>query len=789
MIKNYIKMAWRTLLQNKMFSLINILGLAIGMAAAAFIILWVQHEYSFEQFHQHKDRIFEVWNKNIHQGKISNWNVTPKVMASVLKKDYDEIEKTVRVNYDFPILFTYQDKRIKANCNIVDSGFLEVFSFPLIKGDKHTCMNDPSSVVIGKDLAAKLFGDQDPIGKIVKLDNQYDFKISAVLDQLPNNTSFTFECLVPWRFLTNIGGDDTFWGNNSTTTYAMLRENVNVSALQEKIKNLRSRYDKEEPQLETFLYPITRSRLHGVFKNGIETGGRIVLVKTFIAVALFLLIIACVNFMNLSTAKSEKRAKEVGIRKVVGAMRISLIKQFFIESILISCIAGGIAYLIIIGLLPYFNELIDKNLTIDIDNYMLFGIAIVFIVFTGLLAGSYPAVFLSSFNPVSVLKGTFKKVHAFMTPRKVLVIGQFAFSVILIIATLVISQQIKYAQSRDTGFDKDRLIYHMMEGDIEKNYLLIKNELINTGIASSVTKTMSPITEGWSNSNGMQWEGKDPNNKTLIDRFSADDGVAKTLGLQLVAGRDMDLKTYKTDSNATIINESLVKLLGVSHAEQAIGKTINDSGEDWHIIGVVQDFILRSPYRPIVPTMIQGAKSWFQVIHVKYKEDKPMNEALAAAELIFKKYNPEYPFNYTFVDTEYEKKYSDEKRIGRLANLFAGLTIFISCLGLFGLVSYMASSRTKELGLRKVLGASVANVVTLLSKDFLILVAIAFVISSPIAYWLMNKWLADYAYRIEIKWWVFGLAGITILCIAMFTVGIQAIRAALANPAKSIRTQ
>lgn len=788
MLSNYIKIAWRNLVRNWSFSLINVSGLAIGMAAAALIFLWVQQEYSYDQFHKNKGRIYEVWNKDVNNGKINCWNVTPQPMAHAIRKDYDEIDKVVRVNYGSPSLISFGEKRIKANTNVVDSGFLQVFSFPLLKGDKATCLNQGNSIVINNTVAAKLFDDQDPIGKVIKLDNEYLFTITGVLADLPLNTMFDFECLVSYKFMSDHGSENKYWGNNSTATYAMLKPNVSLSRVQEKLKTLRKRYDKDSPEMETFLYPFTRARLHGQFKNGVESGGRITVVHTFTLIAFLLLLIACINFMNLSTARSEKRAKEVGVRKVIGALRFSLIRQFMTESILISFISGCLAFALISYILPVFNDLVGKKLMLDFNDYKLLTAAVSFIVLTGILAGSYPALFLSSFEPVAVLKGTFRKVQALVTPRKVLVVGQFVFSILLIIATLVIRQQIKYGQSRQTGFDKDRLVFHMMEGDLEKNYDLIKNELLQSGLALSVTKTMSPITEGWSNSGGMQWEGKDPKDKTMIDRFCADDAVSKTFGFKVVAGRDIDLNTYKTDSTAALINEATVKLMGYTNPADAIGKIIKDN-LDWHIVGVVKDFILRSPFQPINPTIIQGAKAWFQVIHVKYSNSRSMHETLAATELLFKKYNPEFPFNYSFADVEYEKKYSDEKRISKLSGLFAGLTIFISCLGLFGLVSYMAASRTKELGVRKVLGASVSNIVTLLSKDFLTLVAIAFVIATPLAYWLMNNWLREYPYRISITWWVFAIAGGAIMLIALGTVGFQALRAAVSNPVKSLRTE
>jgi len=779
----------RSLVKNKSFSIINISGLAIGMAAAALILLWVQHEYSFDQFHRNKDRLYQVWNRDVRNGKINCWSTTPKPMAPAIQKDYDEVEKTVRVNYDFPILFTNGEKRIKASCNIVDSGFLQMFTFPLLKGDVNSCLDQGTSVVIGKELAGKLFGTEDPMGKTVKLDNQYLFTVTGVLDELPDNTQFGFECLIPWRFLVNIHQSDDYWPNNSTATYALLKPGVKVTAFQDKLKDLRKRYDQESPEMVTFLYPFTRARLHGVFVDGVETGGRIQIVRIFTAIAFLLLLIACINFMNLSTARSEKRAKEVGIRKVVGAQRISLVRQFLTESVLISFLSGCIAALIVYFSLPAFNELVGKKLQLDFGNPGFLLSASGFILLTGLMAGSYPALFLASFNPVRVLKGTYLKVQALVNPRKILVVSQFIFSIILIMATLIIRQQLLYAQNRQPGYDRDRLVVHFFEGDMEKNYPLIKNELLQSGLAVSVTKTSAPITQGWSNTWGLSWQGKDPDDRTLIDRFCADDAVVRTTGMELLVGRDFDLTKFPTDSTAALINESAARVMGFDRFDQPIGQIVKDNDRDWHIVGVVKDFILHSPFQPTVPMFIAGAKGWFNVMHVRYTKDLPVSQVMEGAEKIFKKYNPEYPFNYSFTDDQYERKFSDERRVSVLAGLFAGLTIFISCLGLFGLVSFMAASRTRELGVRKVLGASAAHVIGLLSREFMMLVIIAFVIASPLAYWIMNKWLENYTYRIDIHGWVFFVSGIAVVLISFATVSFQALKAAAANPIHSLRTE
>jgi ABC-type antimicrobial peptide transport system permease subunit len=783
----FFKIAWRNLLRSKSFSFINISGLAIGMAAAILILLWIQKEVSYDKFHNKKERIFGVWNRYKIDGKVGCWNNTPKVMAAAIQQDYPEIEKTARINFFPPVLMALGEKKLTGRGKIVDSSFLQIFSFPILKGNAKTPLKGMFDIILTEKLAKNFFGNEEAIGKIIRLDNTDNFTVTAVIKDPPDNTKFEFEFLIGWAYMRYKGWDDNYWGNNSIDTYVLLKSASSLASIEPKIKNLRARYDKSDPSIETFLYPLTREHLYGTFENGKESGGRIEIVKLFGIIAAFILLIACINFMNLSTARSEKRAKEVGVRKVVGAQKQSLIFQFLGESVLLAFIAGMIALLIVQFALPAFNELVDKKLFIDFNSLGFWLAGIAFILVTGLLAGSYPAIYLSSFRPIMVLKGSLKAVNALVTPRKVLVIAQFTFAIVLIIATIIVRQQIQNAQERQAGYSKDNLVYHFMEGEVEKNYTLIKNELLANGAAISVTKTSAPITEGWSNTWGIEWQGKNPKDKTLINRFCADDAIVKTIGLQLVAGRDFDLTNFPTDSSAAIINESAVKIMGF---KDPIGQVLKDNDkEDWHVIGVIKDFILTSPYMPVEPIFIAGAKAWFNVIHIKLNGKNTTEKNVALLKEVFKKYNPQYEFNYRFVDEEYAKKFNDEKRTSTLATLFALLTIIISCLGLFGLSSYMAENRVKEIGVRKVLGASVRNITVLLSKDFLKLVLISFVIASPLAYWAMYNWLQPFSYRVTIHWWVFALAGLSAVFIALFTVSYEAIKAAIANPVKSLRTE
>jgi ABC-type antimicrobial peptide transport system permease subunit len=790
MFKNYFKVAFRNLLRNKGFSIINISGLAVGMASAILILLWIQNEVSYDQFYANKDRIYEAWNRAVFSGKLQCWNTTPKVLARTLEHDLPEVQEAVRVNWPNNFLFSVGEKRITEQGNIVDSGFLRMFSFPLLKGDPNTALNDMHSIILTEKFAKKLFGNEEPMGKIIRIENRDNLTVTGVLKDLPNNTRFDFAYLMPWSYLRSqsiYGGDDANWGNNSTRTYVMLKPNATLASVAPKVKTIKQKYDKEDPHWEMFLYPISRWRLYSSFTNGVEDGGgQIEFVRLFGIIAAFILLIACINFMNLSTARSEKRAKEVGIRKVVGAQKSFLIAQFIGESILLAFLAGIIAIAIVQLSLQGFNQLTNKNLFIDYGSIYFWLAVIGFIVFTGILAGSYPAFFLSSFQPVKVLKGTFKSINALITPRKVLVVLQFTFAIILIICTIIVKQQIDYAQERQTGYNKNNLVYSFITGDLEKNYNLVKDALLTSGTATSVCKTSAPLTQGWSDSWGFQWEGKDPNDKTDFDRYVTDENLAKVAGFQLVAGRDFDLKNFPTDSLGVILNESAVKAMGFKNP---IGQIVKDD-TSYHVVGVIKDFILQSPYYPTKPMVIEGAHAnWFSTMQIKLNSKNSTAQNLKIAETIFKKYNPEYPFDYHFVDEEYAKKFEDEKRSGTLAALFAGLTIFISCLGLFGLATYMAENRVKEIGVRKVLGASVSGIAALLSKDFFNLVLISFLIAAPVAWWAMSTWLKDYPYHVNIQWWVFIMSGLLSAIIALLTVSYQAIKAAVANPAKSLRTE
>jgi putative ABC transport system permease protein len=790
MLRNYFMIACRNLLRNKSFSVINISGLAIGMASAVLVLLWVQNEITYDSSYENSDRLYQLWNTDKSSNGLHSWNNTPKIAGPTLKKEYPEVEASTRMNWDATFLMTVGEKKQNINGTMVDPDFLTMFRFPFIKGDMQTALNDPNNIVITEVAAEKLFGKEDPMGKIILLDNKHNFRVSGVMKDLPNNTQFNFQYLLPWSFMKTIQQDDSSWGRNSTHNFVLLRKHADLIAFNTKIKDfVRGHEGGSNKTKQSFLYPVSKLRLYSNFENGEPVGGRIENVKIFTLIAIFILLIACINFMNMSTARSEKRAKEVGIRKVAGAKRGSLVMQFLGESILIAMLSGMIALLLVQLALPAFNALTLKHIFLDYTNINFWLLYIGFVLFSGCIAGSYPAFFLSSFRPVAVLKGTFKKVNALVTPRKALVVLQFTFAIAMIVCTIIIQKQVKYAQDRQTGYDKSNLMYVFLTGDMQKNYELIKNDLIQKGIALSVSKNSAPLTESWS-SGGADWPGRDMNERTEFNYFNADGDIVKTAGLQLIEGRDIDLKKFPSDSNAVLLNEASVAAMKM---KQPLGQLINknDAGTfAWHVVGVVKDFILQSPYEKVRPLIIQGpSASWQNLLHIKLNPANPMKKNIAGMSDVFKEYNPLYPFNYQFVDEAYEKKFGDEKTAGTLAAFFAGLTIIISCLGLFGLAAYMAENRIKEIGVRKVLGASISSIAVLLSKDFITLVLIAICIATPVSQWAMNEWLLKYDYHINISWWIFAAAGSGAILIALFTVSFQSIKAAMANPVKSLRSE
>lgn len=788
MFKNYFKTAVRSLLRNKGYSLLNIMGLAIGMASTILILLWVVNEASMDRFYSKIDRLYIMNNRDNFSGQLQAWNTTPKIMGPTIKQNYPEVEEIAR-HGNVGFLFTVGDNKISESGGFVDSTFLKLFDFSLLSGNAQTALTGINNIVLTERFAKKLFGEVNVVGKTVKIDSTDIFTVSGVLKELPANTNFRFSYLVPWSYRKKLNDDDQYWGNNSISTYVLLKQGVDVNSFNQKVRDITINHTKgqDNATTEVFAYPVKDKYLYNKSENGKYVAGRLVMVRLFSIIAAFILLIACINFMNLSTARSEKRAKEVGVRKVVGARKGALILQFMVESIVIAFLAFIVALLLVIITLPFFNTLVGKQLHVPIVNFGFWGLSLLFIVFTGVLAGSYPAFFLSSFSPVKVLKGTFKKANRKVNSRSVLVVLQFTFAIVLIISTIVIAKQISYVQSRDRGYNQDALVYSSMSGDISKHYQSLRQDMLSSGAIVSMTQSMSPITQRYSDGWGYSWKGSRPEDTKLdFVRFSSDAQFVKTMGVKLAEGRDIDIYQYPTDSSAVLLTETAVKMMRLSNP---VGSMVKGDDNNWRVVGVVKDFVIESPTDKVQPMMVFGPHSWYTAIHYRLNPARPVADNLKTIETIFKKYNPNFPFDYTFADAEYARKFADINRVSKLTTLFSALTIFISCLGLFGLAAYMAEARTKEIGVRKVLGASVAGITSLLSKDFLKLVVVSLLIATPIAWYASHRWLMNYDYRINMPIWAFVLAGILSIVIAMLTVGFLSLRAANANPTKSLRSE
>lgn len=782
MFKNYLTIAWRNLWKNKGFSLINISGLTVGMAGAILILMWIHFESSFDQFHTKKDQLFEVWNQADFNGQLNSWSYTPKPLGPILGSEYPEVVAFTRFQYPYGLLLAYGEQRLVQDLTVLDPGFFRMFDFPLIKGDPATVFSKPESLVMTEDAAKRLFGDEDPIGKEVVTGDQVTVVVTGILANLPANSDFKFDVAVPWALYKQLGYEDEFWGNNSVKTYIELHPEVSLETAAANIRGVTKKYSDEENDL--ILHPVSKMHLYNHYENGVLAEGKMQLVKQFFWIAILILLIACINFMNLSTARSEKRAKEVGIRKLSGAGREKLIFQFIGESMVVAVIASAFAIVIVEILMPYFNNLMGTSLALPLSNPSFWFLLLGFVLLTGLTAGSYPAFFLSAFVPAKVLKGKATSPKSAFSLRKILVVTQFTFAVMLISGTLVIKSQIDYGQNRNAGYDRDQLVYHTLTEGLSKNYETFRNELLGSGAVVAVSRTMSPMSSTWSNTWGMSWQGKDPNQTITIERFSSDADLVKTAGLRLVSGRDIDIFQHASDSNAVLINQAAVEVMGF---EEPLGQMIQDNGNDWLVVGVVEDFILNSPFDKVNPLVIFGPGSWYNVLHVRLNPANAVADNLATMEGLFEKFDPSFPFQYTFVDQDYAAKFQSEERVGMLTLWFSCLAIFISCLGLFGLAAFMAEQRMKEISVRKVLGASSTRVVALLTTDFVKLVLIALLIAIPISWYFMSEWLKDFNYRIELDVWIFLIVAVITLLIAVLTVSSQALKAAWSNPVDSLK--
>jgi len=789
MFANYIKIALRIIVRNKAYSFINISGLAVGLASAILILLWVQNEVSYDRFHSKSDRIYKMFSRDNFNGATSVWPTTPSLMGPELKQSYGEVEDAARFRVVY-FLVKAGEVRFNEQGAFADPSYLHLFDFQMHEGKRNALAND-FGIVLSKPMAIKLFGKTDCVGKPVVVNETDNFTVTAVLKELPKNTEFQFQFLLPWNYMTRLGWDRfQDWTQTNAVTYALLKNGVPFDGFQSKVmKIVQGHVQKGDGTTrEIVAHPMSKVHLYSRAENGQLTSGRIETVKLFSAIAVLIVLIACINFMNLSTARSEKRAQEVGVRKVVGAQRRSLITQFICESTVLVMIAFIIAIGLVQLSLGAFNVIVEAPLRIDFANLQYWLFALVLILVTGLLAGSYPAFYLSSSRPLKVLKGAFKNVNALITPRKVLVVMQFTFAIVLSICAIMVQRQIQFAMSRDAGYNRSAVAYNFMQGQVSQHYDAIRNELLTSGAATSVTRTFSPVTRIWNVENSYSWQGSGESDKTTsFLQFGSDRDLVKTLGVTIKQGRDIDIYTYASDTAAVLLNETAVEMMRL---KDPIGEVVkNDNGQVFHVVGVVKNFIVGSPYQDVGPMMIKGWTERYGAVHFRLDLSNGQMEALQKAEQVFKKYNPEYPFEYYFADDFYNQKFGNEKQTATLAALFAALTIFISCLGLFGLAAYMAENRTKEIGIRKVLGASTASLATLVSKNFIQLVIISIALASPMAFFIVDNWLQSYKYHVSIGVTVFLITAAVAVAIALLTVSFQSIKAAMANPVDSLRSE
>ncbi|MFK7831733.1 MAG: ABC transporter permease [Winogradskyella sp.] len=799
MFKNYFKIAFRNLIKNKVYSFINISGLAVGMAATIMIGLWIVDELNYNSHFKNKKTIAQIYQSQTINNTIGTGPAIPRPLEFALREGHnDNFKHLVMASWEQPRYLKYGETNIYTNGNAMQDDGPEMLDLDIIEGVRNG-LKEQNSIMMSASLAKSLFANETAIGKIVKVNNEDDLMVTAVYKDIPQNNTFSdMEYLIPWKYYVTtqpwLELSKEAWGNNSFQLFVQINENTTMDAVTSKIINVKKNTSTDTAQFnpQIFLFPMKDWYLRNDFENGVQSGGRIENVWLFGIIGLFILLLACINFVNLSTARSEKRATEVGIRKAIGSQRGQLIFQFLSESFLIVVLSFVFSLGIVILFLNGFNNLASKAIVFPWANIQFWLIALVFVFVTAFLAGSYPALYLSSFNPVAVLKGTFKSGRFASLPRKFLVVTQFTVSIALIIGTLVVMNQIQFSKDRPVGYDTKGLIQiPVMSSEFIGKKDIMREQFLASGGALEMAGTSAPMTNVWSNRSGYTWEGKPVGFQEDLAYTSVSYEFTETLGLKIVEGRGFS-REFATDSNAVILNQTAVKYMNLT---DPIGKYIRDSDTEdvdppLKIIGVVEDMIIQSPYSPVKQAMYVFEKYGNTAFYnVRLNPEKSTSENLVLVESVFKKNFPNTPFDYQFVDEEYGAKFSSEERIASLARVFTALAIFISCLGLFGLASFVAEQRTKEIGVRKVLGASISQLWLLLSKDFITLVIIALLIASPLAYYVMGAWLQKFSYRTTVSWDVFAIACFGALIITLITVSFQAIKAATSNPVDSLRSE
>lgn len=790
MLKNYWTVAWRNLWRNKTYSSLNILGLSVGMAVAVLIMLWVVDELTYDRFHTKIDRIFRLHQHQRYDGQMFTFYSMPPVLALDLKENFPEIKRVIRTNWGDEAMLSLGEKQFYEQGLAVDTTFFEVFTFPLAEGDMKEALVNPYSIVISQEVAKKFFGDNEAVGQWLKYNNRDAFQVTGVLEKMPSNSTLKFEFLIPYRTFMKSSPwlDETNWGNNNTPMYIELAEGTSVATLNKKIHDVLKKHQDPDgtgnrPIL--FGFPLAKERLYGLWEEGKNVGGRIDYVQWFSILAFFVLFIACVNFMNLSTARAGRRSREIGIRKAVGAERGRIMSQFLGESILMSSLALLIAIVLVLVLLTGFNALTEKELRFHFWSPQMAGILMGTALLTGLFAGSYPAIYMSGFHVIQTLKGVFKSGSSAVLFRKSLVVIQFSLCAILVIGSVLVYQQIQYIQNRSMGYNRENVLRVWLRGDIGERFDPVNTELSAIPGVESVAASGNSITQIGNSTYNLNWPGKKPKDQILFSNTAIDPGFLKTYRIELVEGRDFQ-KGNLNDTLSIIFNELAIKRMGL---KDPIGQTIDLWDNKVRVIGVAKDFHFNSIHSQIEPFFFTFNPTWRSLASLRLDGTQPVPETISAIEQVFKKHNPAYPFEYDFVDKDFNELYKSEQLIGKLARVFSFLAIFVACLGLFGLAAFSAEQRVKEIGVRKVLGASLGNIVLLMSREFLLLVAISILVASPLAWYLMDSWLDDYTYRIQISWWVFAMVALLTLGIAFITVSFQSIRAALADPVKSLRAE
>jgi len=793
MFRNYLITALRNLQRHRAHSSINILGLSVGMAVAIVVGLWTWDELSFDRSNSNYRHIAMVMQNTTNNGVIRTGDNLPYLLGDELRKDYgNDFKYVVAATRPTKTILTYDGKVLAPNGAYFQQQAPDLLDLKMLAGSRDG-LKEPNSILLSQSAAAAYFGSEDPVNKVMTLDNKMSVKVTGIYADIPNNSSFAnLNFMAPWELMVNSQGLRNVpdpWRRNSWLVYVQLEGNAALDAVSARIRDVKLRRVSEanakyNPQL--FLYPMSRWHLYSDFRNGVNIGGRIQYVWLFGTIGVIVLLMACINFMNLSTASSARRAKEVGVRKAVGSLRVQLISQFFCESILIAGFAFLFSLVWVLLLLPFFNQVAGKHLDVLSDQPVFWMVGIGFTIFTGLIAGSYPALYLSSFQPTRVLKGAMKAGPNESVPRKILVVLQFSASVILIIGTIIVFRQIEYAQSRPMGYDRPGLVV-VPTSFSHSRFEVIKNELIRGGAITGMAESGNSITGIRSMNGGFEWRGKDPG---VADGFPTPEvsiEYGRTVGWQFVAGRDFSTQ-FRTDSTAFVINEAAVKAMGL---QNPVRETIMWDGKPFTVIGVIKDMIVESPYEQVRPAIyhLTNDSTDFGFAILRINPQSSAHEAIAKIAAAFKKYDSQEPFEYRFADDEFNRKFGDEERVGKLAGFSTLLAIVISCLGLFGMASFMAEQRVKEIGIRKLLGASVINLWGLLSKEFVLLVIISLVIAIPAAYYYMHKWLLGFYYRTDISWWIFALTAIAALLITLLTVSYHTIRAARMNPMRSLRSE